>query len=397
MSDIENLRTKLDAAIAQFQISNRSNQDNIHNVETLLTKHIEGLLKRYKKEISNNEKYLVAVKEEFFIRKIRVNMNKLQASIFSDLLNLKNIVVEKNKSNIDESIKRSKRIICLLLRAFGNFIDSEESYLAELNRIKSTSTLTYLSTESFSSNNMPISSIESTSLSPNEVTDSELKKDFDDEINKKNLQEKKSFEDKILEAKKYVQIEEQGHRLNLESIHGLKERIHLCFKKLALIKLKMTEELMDQYKNVASTKEVLENQKNDNQAKLDILSEKDRVSNLILRFHKNIDNITCNRENISGKQRIQNLLFEFQKIILQNKEQIIDYILGEIQFILGQGTLESDLRFLEKLEKQANDIDKFDTPRFFKLCVHIGIAKKYVNDIIYLKKKALLEKYYNLK
>ncbi|EJW03252.1 hypothetical protein EDEG_00232 [Edhazardia aedis USNM 41457] len=112
-----------------------------------------------------------------------------------------------------------------------------------------------------------------------------------------------------------------------------------------------------------------------------------KLSNVPMKQNKTIDLFV-------EKNQLQKQLNTLHSHIVSDKENFIDILFANLQAIINQGSLEDDIRLLEKLDKQLDDIKTFETPRFFKIGVQLEIAKKYVKDMINLKKINCLKYYY---
>ncbi|KAM0679215.1 hypothetical protein BDAP_000082 [Binucleata daphniae] len=201
---------------------------------------------------------------------------------------------------------------------------------------------------------------------------------------------------KIGRIKDEIKNEEKTNQFNLETKHGAKEKIHILFRKLTLNKLEMTETILQKYENESKRKEDIEKAKVMSEYDVKILKEKERIKTLLLVLHKEFTKTEDVPEIKEVRLKIDKLLAKLAMAMIESKEKVVDYILSSVHAVLSQGSLEADIRFIEKMDRQLSAMEKFDTPRFFKISVEFEIAKKYVQDIIYLKKKALLSNFYNV-
>lgn len=377
--DIQNLRSKLDDAIANY-------------------KDIED------KKISEKYKYHITITKMF---------NKMQANIIAKMerqdTNCMRLMYKDrihkcfNRLRKHLSIKKENKTIDKQLKIFKMNIDVKENMLqARTNRqnqsleneIDSTLYQYYSSSDDVSSN-MTYKSTFSGDMSANTIEiNKEIKEKLDDKRIKAEIETRKTFEEDMKRMKDEIRNEENDARVMLTTMHELREKIHNAFKRLALNKLKLTEELLNASKNEAQTMD--QYNKQIEAVNTDLGNEKKEVQNVQSILQTERDMHKKDPEIYHYRSHIMQHFLNFEKCIMKSKEKIMDNTLSEIQFVLHQGCLDNDERFLAKLDKQIKDIEKFDTPRFFKIGVTMEIARKYVDDIIYLKKKALVKKYYNL-
>ncbi|KAF7682592.1 hypothetical protein TCON_2185 [Astathelohania contejeani] len=93
------------------------------------------------------------------------------------------------------------------------------------------------------------------------------------------------------------------------------------------------------------------------------------------------------------KTIIENLL----KLRISYTSDIMEFqkfLLYDFNIIIKNGSLENDTRFYNMVEKTLLSIEKYDSPIFLQISVQLEIAKKYIRDVINIKKHSNLCKYY---
>ncbi|KAF9764758.1 hypothetical protein NGRA_0311 [Nosema granulosis] len=98
--------------------------------------------------------------------------------------------------------------------------------------------------------------------------------------------------------------------------------------------------------------------------------------------------------------QVEYLNFKISKAFLHIKSHILlldenfkNTVTESFIFVLNKGSLETDKRFVELIEKTLKDIEKFKDPVVIRMGIQFILAKKYVTDIIFLKERALSKKY----
>lgn len=88
-----------------------------------------------------------------------------------------------------------------------------------------------------------------------------------------------------------------------------------------------------------------------------------------------------------------NLLMALRRRVGEREEAIRQEMIDRVLAVLGQGSLENDIRFAKLIDETLEDAEDFESPEIARMSVQFVIAKKYVTDMIGLKKEPLLRRY----
>jgi hypothetical protein len=211
------------------------------------------------------------------------------------------------------------------------------------------------------------------------------------------LPEEKKMEKKTEETVMQIETEERRVKPLLSDRGVLKERINQLLRILSLKKFQTAEELLMCYEEtIEGHKGVIEDTTHSLCKEKRRSLERERINLFLFKLYKESHPDTFSFEREGNKGKIEGLFLTLRQKMMDGREDLYRLFLSDLSAIIRQGTLENDIRFLDLIERQLKEIERYESPRFFKLSVQLEIAKKYVKDMITLKKKAQLSDYYRM-
>ncbi|WEL37986.1 putative nuclear export protein [Encephalitozoon hellem] len=91
--------------------------------------------------------------------------------------------------------------------------------------------------------------------------------------------------------------------------------------------------------------------------------------------------------------RVKSLLEQLKQKTSNCEEIMREEAISRVLAVLSQGSVENDIRFAELIDETLERTESYEFPEITRMSVQFIIAKKYVEDMVSLKKQPFLRKY----
>lgn len=129
----------------------------------------------------------------------------------------------------------------------------------------------------------------------------------------------------------------------------------------------------------------------ENNSKLAIDAVKEDINANIKRMYQNLLNKEC-ETNVYTE--IERNLYKIQSNIFFVEYIFINTIHECLKIIVKDGTIENDERLINVIDTTLKDMERCSGSKFAKMCVTLEISKRYVKDMIKVKKILEMFRYY---